>query len=141
MRWGWPGRLADRIGRRLVGFVFLAAFPAGSWLFYNGPGWSLTLLWAVLVFTMMGGNVIIRALSSELFPTAHRGTSTGVLVLMETLGAAAGLFLLGTLQQGAGELKVLIPSISVVTVVAGLLLFLFPETRQRELETLSGPDG
>lgn len=135
------GRLADRIGRRLVGFVFLAVFPLGAWLFYNGPGWSLTALWALLVFTMMGGNVIIRALSSELFPTSHRGTSTGVLVLMETLGAALGLFVLGMLQQRSGDLSLLIPSISVVTVLAGLLLFLFPETRQRELESLSGTDG
>jgi len=131
------GRLADRIGRRPVGFVFLAVFPIGAWLFYNGPDWSLTVLWGVLVFTMMGGNVIIRALSSELFPTSHRGTSTGILVLMETLGAAAGLFVLGTLQQRSGALNLLIPSVSVVTVLAGLLLFLFPETRQRELEDLS----
>lgn len=132
------GRLADRIGRRVVGFVFLTLFPVGAWLFYNGPGWSLTALWAVLVFTMMGGNVIIRALSSELFPTSHRGTSTGVLVLMETLGAALGLFVLGTLQTQDGQLHLLIPSISVVTVLAGLMLFLFPETRQRELEAVSG---
>jgi MFS family permease len=82
------GRLADRIGRRRVGFAFLLIFPAGAWCFYNGPGWSLAVLWALLIFSMMGGNVIIRALSSELFPTSHRGTSTGLLVLMETLGAA-----------------------------------------------------
>jgi putative MFS transporter len=131
------GRLADRVGRRRVGFTFLAVFPLGAWLFYNGPDWSLTLLWAVLVFTMMGGNVIIRALSSELFPTSHRGTSTGVLVLMETLGAALGLFILGMLQQQPGDLAVLIPMISLATLIAAGLLFLFPETRQRELETLS----
>jgi MFS family permease len=132
------GRLADRVGRRRVGFAFLAIFPLGAWLFYNGPGWSLTLLWAVLVFTMMGGNVIIRALSSELFPTSHRGTSTGVLVLMETLGAALGLFILGMLQKHPGDLSALIPMISLATLIAAGLLFLFPETRQRELETLSG---
>jgi putative MFS transporter len=131
------GRLADRIGRRLVGFTFLSVFPVGAWLFYNGPGWSLTVLWGLLVFTMMGGNVIIRALSSELFPTSHRGTSTGVLVLMETLGAALGLLVLGLLQQQAGDLSVWIPIISVATVLAGGLLYLFPETRRQELESLS----
>jgi MFS family permease len=131
------GRLADRVGRRRVGFTFLAVFPAGAWLFYNGPGWSLTVLWAVLVFTMMGGNVIIRALSSELFPTSHRGTSTGVLVLMETLGAAFGLFILGMLQQQDGDLSRYIPMISLATLIAAGLLYLFPETRQQELESLS----
>lgn len=131
------GRLADRVGRRRVGFTFLAVFPVGAWLFYNGPGWSLTVLWAVLVFTMMGGNVIIRALSSELFPTSHRGTSTGVLVLMETLGAALGLFILGMLQQQEGDLSRYIPMISLATLIAAAMLYLFPETRQRELESLS----
>jgi len=131
------GRMADRVGRRVVGFAFLAVFPLGAWLFYNGPGWSLPILWGLLVFIMMGGNVIIRALSSELFPTSHRGTSTGVLVLMETLGAALGLFILGLLQQRSGDLSVLIPTISVATVFAGLMLFLFPETRQQELESIS----
>lgn len=131
------GRLADRIGRRAVGLTFLAVFPVGAWLFYNGPGWSLPMLWGLLVFTMMGGNVIVRALSSELFPTSHRGTSTGVLVLMETLGAALGLFILGVLQQEAGDLRVWIPLLSIATVAAGVMLLLLPETRQRELESLS----
>jgi putative MFS transporter len=131
------GRLADRVGRRMVGLVFLAVFPPGAWLFYNGPGWSLPVLWGLLVFTMMGANVIIRALSSELFPTSHRGTSTGVLVLMETLGAALGLLILGLLQEQAGDLSVWIPIISVAAAAAGAMMFLFPETRQRELEDLS----
>jgi putative MFS transporter len=132
------GRLADRIGRRRVGFAFLLIFPAGAWCFYNGPGWSLAVLWALLIFSMMGGNVIIRALSSELFPTSHRGTSTGLLVLMETLGAALGLAILGLLQQQEGDLQTFIPIISITTAFSGLLLFLLPETRQQELESLSG---
>ena len=131
------GRLADRVGRRWVGFVFLAFFPAAAWMFYNGPDWSLTVLWSLLIFMLMGGNVIIRALSSELFPTAHRGTSTGLLALMETLGAAAGLAVLGLLQQQDGDLVTLIPLISLAALAAGLLLLLFPETRLRELETIS----
>ena len=85
----------------------------------------------------MGGSVIVRALSSELFPTSHRGTSTGVLVLMETLGAALGLFILGLLQREAGDLSIWIPLISAATVIAAAVLWLFPETRQRELESLS----
>ncbi|MEQ8484147.1 MAG: MFS transporter [Pseudomonadales bacterium] len=131
------GRLADRAGRRGVGFVFLAAFPAVAWGFYSGPGWSLPVLWGLLVFTLMGANVIVRALSSELFPTSHRGTSTGVLALMETLGAAAGLLVLGMLQAGGGQLATMIPLISLATLLAGLVILVFPETRLRELEALS----
>jgi len=131
------GRLADRAGRRRVGFAFLAAFPPVAWLFYNGPGWLLPLLWAALVFTLMGANVIIRALSSELFPTAHRGTSTGILALTETLGAAGGLFVLGLLQQQGGALATLIPAISLGALAAGFVLLLLPETGRRELESIS----
>jgi uncharacterized membrane protein len=53
------------------------------------------------------------------------------------VGAALGLFVLGMLQQSAGDLVKLIPLISLSTVLAGLLLFLFAETSQRELESLS----
>jgi MFS family permease len=95
------------------------------------------VLWGLLVFTLMGANVIVRALSSELFPTSHRGTSTGVLALMETLGAAAGLLVLGMLQAGGGQLATMIPLISLATLLAGLVILVFPETRLRELEALS----
>jgi MFS family permease len=135
------GRVADRSGRRGVGFVFLAVFPLVAWLFYAGPGWTLPVLWSVMIFTLMGANVIIRALSSELFPTSHRGTSTGLLALMETLGAAAGLLLLGLLQTREGDLIALIPLISLATLGAGLVLLAFPETRQRELEAISQGPG
>jgi MFS family permease len=135
------GRIADRSGRRGVGFVFLAVFPGVAWLFYAGPGWTLPVLWSVMIFTLMGANVIIRALSSELFPTSHRGTSTGLLALMETLGAAAGLLLLGLLQTREGDLIALIPLISLATLVAGVVLLAFPETRQQELEAISREPG
>ena len=92
----------------------------------------------LMIFTLMGGNVIIRALSSELFPTSHRGTSTGVLALMETLGAALGLFILGMLQQQEGDLILYIPLISLGALAAGLLLLVFPETKRLELEDISG---
>lgn len=131
------GRLADRAGRRGVGFVFLAVFPLVAWGFYQGPGWSLPVLWSLMVFTLMGANVIIRALSSELFPTSHRGTSTGLLALMETLGAGAGLLLLGVLQASGGQLAVLVPLIALATLLAALLILVFPETRLRELEAIS----
>jgi MFS family permease len=131
------GRVADSRGRRGVGFVFLAVFPLLAWVFYAGPAWALPPLWGLMVFTLMGANVIIRALSSELFPTSHRGTSTGVLALTEALGAAAGLLLLGLLQTRQGDLVTLIPLISLATLLAGVVLLGFPETRQRELEAIS----
>ena len=37
-----------------------------------------------MVFTSTGGNTILRALSTELFPTSARGTATGSLTFFET---------------------------------------------------------
>jgi MFS family permease len=132
------GRLADRLGRRLVGAVFLCGFPLTAWIFFHAPSWALVPVWALLVFFYMGGNVILRALSSELFPTSQRGTSTGVLVLIETTGAAAGFWMLGRLQDRAGDLDLWIPLLSCSALAGGLLLLLLPETGQRELEDISG---
>ena len=131
------GRLADRIGRKAVGLGFLVAYPALAWGFYNGPGWLLPAFWSMMVFTLMGANVIIRALASELFPTTHRGTSTGVLTMMETLGAALGMAWFSQIQHADGDLQTTLPLIALTTVLAGIVLLFFRETRQQELEKTS----
>jgi putative MFS transporter len=131
------GYMADRYGRRVVGFSFLVIFPLLAWLFYTGPEYILPFIWILMVFAVMGGNVIIRALSTELFPTAMRGTSAGMLALMETVGAGSGLLILGMIATEQGELIGFIPFISLATLIAGVVLLLLPETSQQELEKLS----
>lgn len=135
------GSLADRFGRRAVGFTFLAAFPAISWAFFRGPGWSLPLVWIAIVFSTMAANVIIRALSTELFPTSRRATSAGMLSLAETVGAGVGLFSLSLLTRQEGDLVVMLPLVASATLVSALLLLFFPETRRAELEAISSEEG
>src|SRR5262249_53292440 len=89
------GRLGDRHGRRVVGAAFLAVLPLFAILFYNGPRARLPIAFAGFVFCATAGGVIVRALSTELFPTSHRGTSTGWSQLLQTLGWALGLALVG----------------------------------------------
>jgi len=128
------GRLGDRIGRRVVGAVFLGLFPVFAWLFYRGPGgWTVPVAWALFLFCGTAGDIVIRSLSTELFPTSHRGTSAGWLSLVQTLGWAAGLGLVGL----GGELTWTTSVLSVADLVGGLALLLLPETRRRELETIS----
>jgi MFS family permease len=131
------GRMADRVGRRRVGVLFLCSFPLVAWIFFHAPSWLLVPVWALLVFIFMGGNVVIRALASELFPTSHRGTSTGLLFLLETVGAATGFGLLGTQQQQAGDLAFWIPLLSNGALLSGLIMLALPETGRRELEEIS----
>jgi predicted MFS family arabinose efflux permease len=67
------GRLGDRIGRRRVGALFLALIPLWAALYYNGPSRALPVGFAGFVFCATAAGVIVRAFSTELFPTSHRG--------------------------------------------------------------------
>jgi MFS family permease len=131
------GRLGDRIGRRRVGAVFLCVLPLFVAIFYQGPGWSLPIGFAGFVFCATAGGVIVRALSTELFPTSHRGTSTGWAQLLQTLGWAAGLALAGAGAMTVHDLASATTVLALATVGAALLLVTLPETHRRELEHLS----
>lgn len=131
------GRLGDRVGRLRVGAAFLAVLPLFAILFYNGPGWTMPIGFAGFVFCATAGGVVVRALSTELFPTSHRGTSTGWAQLLQTLGWAAGLMLVGAGAESVHDIARNTSRLVLATVVAAGLLFALPETHRRELESLS----
>jgi MFS family permease len=137
----WTGRVADQRGRRLVGFGVLGAYPLLVLGFYHGPGWSLPILWVPLVFTLTGGSTILRALSTELFPTSFRGTASGFLMLAEALGRMGGLALLdwGT-PEGSSNIP-MIGAIAFTALIAGVIVLFVPETGRRELEEVSAEQG
>ena len=128
------GRLADRFGRRPVGFFFLTAFPLFTLLFFRGPSSLLYISLILVLYSALSGTLIIRAIATELFPTSYRGTSAGMILIMETIGAGAGLFAIGLLTDAEGDLIRVIPMISVTTLVGAFVLLLFPETGSKELE-------
>jgi len=136
---GFPiaGRLADRSGRRRAGFLLLAGFPLMALAFYHGPDWVLPLAWIPLVFTLTGGNTILRALGGELFPTSYRGTSAGWLQLAEAAGRSGGLFLVGWGTALAIDITSMISIVVFAPLVGGIVLLLLPETGRRELEEIS----
>lgn len=131
------GRFADQRGRRLVGFLFYASFPVLALLFYRGDGWLLPLVWVPMVFSLTGGLTIARALSTELFPTSHRGTAAAFLQLVDPLGSAAGLFLVSWLGSGGRSVTDAVQVVVWVTALAAVAVLLLPETGRRELEEIS----
>lgn len=133
----YAGRLADRVGRRVVGFAVLASFPLFAVMFFRGPAWILPGTWVLLVLVTLAGNLIMRAFATELFPTAQRGTSAGLMVLAETIGAGLGLLFLSMLTTQRGDLVAVLPLVAVATLVGACLLLFLPETRQREFEQIS----
>lgn len=136
------GRMGDRRGRRLVGAGFFALYPAAAWLFYQGPGLSLPLAFVFIVFTGTAGGVILRTLSTELFPTSYRGTASGWLSFVQTLGWTLGLLLLGLASrdgasQDAAGIARFTAQMSLFVMLGGLSILLLPETSRRELEEIS----
>jgi putative MFS transporter len=132
------GRLGDTWGRKRVGFALLAVFPLASFGFYQGPVWGVIIAWVVMVFTMMGGRVILRSLATELFPTSQRGAASGMFAVLETLGAVTGLLAIWAYRaDDVSELALAVPLVSLVIWAAALVLMRFPETRQRELEEIA----
>lgn len=131
------GRLGDRFGRRLVGFVLLGTFPLWVGIFYNGPGWSIPIVWIGLVFSSSGGRIILRAMATELFPTSQRATASGFFAILEAIGAAVGLFLLYFGSSEPGDFVGLTTLLSFAVMAGAMVVVFFPETKQRELESIS----
>lgn len=132
------GRLADRIGRRRVGFAAFALYPLAAFALYNGPAWSLPLSWVFVVLFGTAGEVVMRAVSTELFPTSHRSTAVGWLFLLQTVGWSIGLAAIGSLHVDARSLGPVVGLASGLVAVAGSALLLLPESRGLELETVAG---
>ena len=131
------GRLGDRVGRRSIGCVFLALFPVFAWLFYHGPSWSLPISWTLFVFCNTAGGVVVRAFSTELFPTSYRGTSAAWLSLMQSLGWSGGLALVGLGTAAPGDIARMTSLIALVVLGAAAALLALPETYRQELEAIS----
>lgn len=130
------GRGSDHFGRRLVGATCLALAPLFIASFYQGPAVTLALCWGLGVLCTSAGEVVVRTLSAELFPTSHRGSATGWLILVQSLGWALGLFLVGLGPDPWSGMARTIPLISLACTAAGACLLLVPETNRRELERI-----
>jgi MFS transporter, putative metabolite:H+ symporter len=132
------GRMGDRFGRKAVGFTLLGLFPLASFAFYRGSSWIVVAAWVPLVFCFMGGRVVLKALSAELFPTSFRSAAAGVYAVMEAMGAVAGLFFIYAFRTSdVGYLARVIPLIALLSLGSAAILLSFPETRRRELEDIS----
>ena len=135
------GRLGDRVGRRRVGAGVMWLFPLFAFCFYYGSGWVVPVAWVLFVFCSTAQQTIMRAVATELFPTAYRGTASGWNALIETLGAALGLTILSFGTDAAGNIAFMTSVLAFALVGGGLLLLLLPETGRRELEAISGEVG
>ncbi len=131
---GWA---ADRNGRRPIAMIAFGLFPLIAFAMYFGPSESIALVWMPFVFILTGGNVIMRTVTSELFPTSSRNTAMGWETLCETLGAAVGFGLVGLLTADNASIAPAAVIVSLSTFLAVFVFWLLPETARRELESTS----
>jgi len=131
---GWA---ADRWGRRPVAIGGFGLFPVTAFALYFGPETTLPLVWIPFVFLLTGGNVLMRIIVTELFPTSSRNTAMGWGTLMETLGSAAGYWLVGGFTMVGASTAPAAVGVSVLTLVAVVVMLFIPETAGRELEETS----
>jgi len=135
------GRLADIRGRRVVGavgtiggaaFLALAYQVSGPWLWFTALIGTILAAVTVPALTVYG---------PELFPTSLRGRANGIITLAGVGGSAVGLALAGALGDHYGRLGVGMAILLVgPVVVAVLVLTLYPETANVELEELNPED-
>lgn len=131
------GRLGDVVGRRKVGAAAFTLYPLVALALYQGPSWVLIPCFAMVVFCASAGDVIVRAFSTELFPTSQRGAAGGWLTLLQSIGWIVGLWLVGAGIETDADLSTMVSAVATVVLGAALCLWLLPETRQQELEALS----
>lgn len=132
------GQLADRFGRKPVMCAAMAVNGLSLLGFYNATGVAIPLLWVAAVFSILAIGILFKALGTELFPTSHRSTASGMRMVVGALGSVAGLSLEGILYgvtgSHAGAITFMLPLLLLPPLVIALGL---PETAGRELEEVS----
>jgi putative MFS transporter len=135
------GYVADKFGRRGIGAVAVlsgAGFTVVQMFSSGGAMWVWSLVASVI------GAAAIPALGvygPELFPTSLRGRANGVIAVVGVLGTIVGLVSAGYLSDRWDGLAPALALLSIgPLVMAGLVVLLYPETAQRELEALNPED-
>jgi MFS family permease len=129
------GTLGDRFGRRPVSIALLLLTGFSSHALYSSSGVIVPISWIGFIFALTGINVLLTALSSELFPTSARSTAAGFRMTAAALGGIVGLALESVLYDGshADAILVLLPALG----AAIIAVYFIPESAGRELEEIA----
>lgn len=136
------GKLAEVHGRRLVGAVAVLVGAATTVITYNTTG---GVMWLVAVVSIIFSAATVPALGvygPELFPTSLRGRANAVITTITVAGSATGLVIAGQLDERYGGLSRGMTLLGVgPLIVVALIVFLYPETANRELEEINPEDA
>ena len=128
------GRLAEVRGRRPIAAIALAIATATQMVFFLTGGAS--------IIAASAGGIALGTLGTELFPTATRSTSNGLLGVIGVFGSALGFIVTGLLAHPQGELGRAIALCGIGSLIAAIVLVpQLPESRALRLEDVSPTDA
>jgi MFS family permease len=131
---GW---FADRLGRRTAFTMFMiaAAVTVPVYAFAATTPAVLLLIGPLVGFFGHGFFSIFGALLAELYPTSIRATAQGFCYNVGRLASAAAPFAIG-IAADSGGLRAALAANALFFGVAGILIWLLPETKGRELTSV-----
>lgn len=136
------GRLAETWGRRRVGATAVLGSALLGVAVYNSDGIAMWLAGMGFIIFSAATVPALGVYGPELFPTQLRARANAIITTISVMGSATGLVLAGQLDDrldGAGTGIALLALGPVVVTV--LVLTLYPETVDRELEDINPEDA
>jgi putative MFS transporter len=97
------GKVSDTIGRRPTLAFGIVANCAAFLAFYNSSSLLLPLAWIAALFSFFVVDVVITAVTGELFPTSCRSTAASLRVIFAVVAGAIGLAAEGVLYTYFGS--------------------------------------
>lgn len=129
------GKLSDRYGRKPILALAIAIYSVAATGFYNMDGWLLPIAWMAAIFCYFAVEVVVGAISGELFPTSCRSTAASLRTITGVLTGAAGLAVEGGLYSLFGSHGPALSMMAMTALIALPVTVLFlRETANTRLE-------
>ncbi len=137
------GKLLDVIGRRRGAVVTFTATAAGVVLAFGlRDRWALTAALTVAIFGVSAVLPVLNAYTAELFPTDLRGDAFAwANNLIGRVGYVLAPIPVGAAAETWGWGPAIQPTAGCLLIALALILWLLPETNQKELEETAALDS
>jgi len=128
------GSISDRIGRRPTLVAAVLAYCIAIIAFYNTSGLLLPLAWTAALFSYFAIDVMVNAISGELFPTRCRSTASSLRAVSAMFAAVAGLAIEGVMFTYLGSHAAALSLLCLSSLLAiPVVILLLRETAHTEL--------
>lgn len=132
------GTLSDRFGRRTVLSAAILVFVLCFGSFYGfASGPILILLWIAGIFSFLMCDVLIGALSAELFPTSHRTIASAVRYFFWILAGSLALYLEGPVYDIFKSHGTAIALLILPAPLALIPIWFLPEPANKSLDDIA----